>query len=66
VRVNNAISAVMSMRCMYNIRRALKQNDQAEILRWHALYEEWQVRPEETPTSPWARQCVDWNLTFLR
>ena len=57
-----AIAAVLAMKWMYNLRKALKQNDHFEILRCHAMYEEWQVRPEEPATSGWAKRAVDREL----
>lgn len=61
-----AIAAVMAMKYMYGLRKALKRNDHADILRNHALYEEWQVRPEEVPTGRYAKATVDALIDSVR
>ena len=54
-----AIAAVMAMKWMYNLRKALKRNDHSEIFKCQAMYEEWHVRTDEIPTSVMAKYLAD-------
>jgi len=50
------------MKYLYEFRQALKRDDHNAIILNHTLYSEWSVRPEEIPTSGWARRAVERNL----
>lgn len=55
----NAIAAVKAMKYLYEFRQALKRDDHNAIILNHTLYSEWSVRPEEIPTSGWAKRVIE-------